>query len=107
LIHQPQQGINLRAGDDYILEGGFGRKFDTEIGTVTAGVASYAYWQVTAFGGAVPPSAQSAWSNVYGLGPEITATTKYGLYYLRFFSEFGAANSRQGHSFVAGVALAF
>jgi hypothetical protein len=60
LIHQPQQGVNLQAGDDLILEGGFGRKFNSQIGTVTAGIAGYAYWQVSDLSGAeLPAAAQS------------------------------------------------
>jgi hypothetical protein len=55
-IHQPQQGIDLRAGDDFAVEGGVGRKFTTEIGTVTVGFAGYAYWQATALSGSAVPA---------------------------------------------------
>ena len=108
LTHQSQQGKDLRAGDDLILEGGVGREFDTGVGPVNVGLVSYGYWQVTnATGSALPPLQHGQRSHLYALGPEVAAITKYGLYYLRFFSEFGAANTFQGHMMVAGVGLAF
>jgi len=106
LTHQSQQGIDLRAGDDFVLEGGAGRKFDTVIGQVNVGLVGY--WQITdTSGSAVRPVLQGVRANVYALGPEVAATTEYGRYYLRFLSEFGAAKTPQGHEIVAGVALAF
>ena len=61
---------------------------------ITTGVAGYAYWHATALlGSAVSVPLQSVRSNVYALGPEITAITKYGLYYLASFSEFDAAGT--------------
>ena len=42
-------------------------------------------------GTAVRPVLEGEQANVYGLGPEVATTTKYGRYYLRFLSEFGAA----------------
>jgi hypothetical protein len=108
LTHQSQQGIDLRAGDDFILEGGVGRKFDTAIGPVNVGVVGFGYWQITDTSGAAVRSVlEGVQANVYALGPEVATTTKFGRYYLRFLSEFGAAKTVQGHEIVAGVALAF
>jgi hypothetical protein len=50
---------------------------------------------------------QSERASVYALGPEVAATTKYGKYFLRFFSEFGGENTPQGHMIVLGGALLF
>jgi hypothetical protein len=58
---------------------------------ITAGVAGYAYWHATALlGSAVPVPSQSVRSNVYALGPEITAITQNGLYYLASFPNLAA-----------------
>jgi hypothetical protein len=108
LTHQSRQGIDLRAGDDFVLEGGIGRKFDTPIGPINVGGVGFAYWLITSpTGTALPPSLQGILGNVYGLGPEVDMTTRYGRYYLRFLTEFGAANTPQGHEIVGGVTLAF
>jgi hypothetical protein len=108
LTHQSQQGIDLQAGDDFVLEGGVGRKFDTAIGPVNVGVVGFGYWQITDTSGtAVRSVLEGVQANVYALGPEVATTTKFGRYYLRFLSEFGAAKTVQGHEIVAGVALAF
>jgi hypothetical protein len=108
LTHQSQQGIDLRAGDDFVVEGGIGRKFDTPIGPVSVGAVGFGYWQISsATGSAIPPALQGLRANVYALGPEVNAATQFGRYYLRFLTEFGAANTPQGHSIVGGAALAF
>jgi hypothetical protein len=41
----------------------------------------------------IPPRFQDQRGSTYALGPEIAATTKYGRYFLRFFSEFGGSNT--------------
>lgn len=108
LIHQPQQGVDLRAGDDFIIEGGAGRKFHTAIGPVNVGVDGYAYWQVSDLTSSAAPAALNGLrGRVYAVGPEVTATTKYGRCYVRLFSEFDGRNTPQGHELLAGVGLAF
>ncbi|WP_448205653.1 SphA family protein [Azospirillum sp. sgz302134] len=108
LIHQKQQGIDATVGDDVILEWGLARSFQTSIGQVDVGVDGYAYWQVTnTTGSAVPSRFQSRRGSTYALGPEIAATTKFGRYFLRFFSEFGGSNTPQGNQIMLGAFLLF
>jgi hypothetical protein len=106
LTHQGQQGIDLRVGDDFILEWGAGRTFATGIGPVNAGLVGYAYWQTTdTTGSAIPTGTLQRRGSVYALGPEVNATTKYGQFFLRFYSEFGGANTPQGQTVMIGFVL--
>jgi hypothetical protein len=108
LTHQSQQGLDWRAGDDFVLEGGAGRKFDSAIGPINVGLDGYAYWQISDLSGsAVLPVLSGIRGHVYALGPEVTATTAYGRYYIRYFHEFGASDTPQGQQVLVGVGLAF
>jgi hypothetical protein len=67
-------------------------------------LVGYAYWQTTKSTGSILPSGESTRrSSVYALGPEVNVTTKYGKYFLRFYSEFGASNTSQGNVVTLGV----
>ena len=108
LIHQSQQGVDLTVGDDATLEWGLGRSFKTSIGQVDVGIDGYAYWQVSdTTGSVVPPRFQGRRGSTYALGPEIAATTKFGRYFVRFFSEFGGSNTPQGNQITLGGFLLF
>jgi hypothetical protein len=74
----------------------------TTIGPVN--VALYAFWQTTDTTGAAVASGESSRrSSSYALVPEVKATTKYGKYYVRFYSEFGVSNTPQGNVVMVGV----
>ncbi len=99
-------GYGAQVGDDLIAEWGAGRQFNTQIGPVSVGLVGYAYWQVTnTTGAAIPTGEVTRRGSVYALGPEINATTKFGRYFLRFYSEFGGANTPQGNIVMLGVTL--
>ena len=106
LTHQGQEGIDLRVGDDFITEFGAGRQFSTAIRPVNVGLVGYAYWQTTNTTGSILlPGEINRRGSIYALGPEVNATTKYGKYFLRVYSEFGGANTPQGNVAMLGVAF--
>ena len=111
LTHQSQEGVDVRVGDDVALEWGLGKTFRPAswqpwVAQLDMGVVGYAQWQVTDNrGSAIPLPLRGIKSNIYGVGPEIAATTKFGRFFARYEFEFGADNTPQGQVFHFGVAL--
>src|SRR5262245_64053300 len=72
------------------------------------GVAGYAQWQVRDNRGSdIPPALRGIKSNVHAVGPEITATTKFGRFFASYEFEFGSQNTSNGKVFLFGLALIF
>jgi len=111
--HQSQQGVDVRVGDDFLLEWGLGKTFRQPswtpwVAQVDTGVVGYAQWQVTDNrGSAIPIPLRGIKSNIFGVGPEIAATTKFGRFFARYEFEFGAENSPEGQIFLFGFALLY
>src|ERR1700690_1683852 len=72
-IYGTKLGVDLRRGDTLQVQGGFGAR----IGLVNIGVAGYALWQVTDYGGsALAVELRGARDRAYGLGPEVDLTVR-------------------------------
>jgi len=106
ITHQGQQGVDLRVGDDFALEWGIGKTFRPAswkpwVPQLDTGMVGYAQWQVTDnHGSAIPPPLRGLRSNIFGVGPEIAATTKVGRFFARYEFEFGGQNTSEGQVFL-------
>lgn len=111
ITHQKQEGADIRVGDDVALEWGIGKTFrpaswQSWVPQLDVGVVGYAQWQVTDNRGSdIPPALRGITSNIYAVGPEIAATTRFGRFFARYEFEFGAQEAPQGQVFLFGVAL--
>jgi len=110
LTHQSQQGVDIRVGDDFVLEWGLGKTFRPAswkpwVAQLDTGVVGYAQWQVTDNRGSdIPNPLRGIRSNIFAVGPEIAATTKVGRFFARYEFEFGGQNSLEGQVFLFGWA---
>ena len=67
-----KQGIDIRRGNMFQVQGGAGANVRK---VITVGVAGYALWQVTADRGTdIPATLRDERSRVFGLGPEVSVT---------------------------------
>ncbi len=113
LTHQKQEGADVRVGDDFLIEWGVGKTFRPDswkpyVVQLDTGVVGYAQWQVTDNrGSAIPVALRGIKSNIFAVGPEIAATTKYGRFFARYEFEFGAQNAPQGQVFFFGWAALY
>jgi hypothetical protein len=113
LTHQSQQGKDIRVGDNFILEWGVGKTWRPSawkpwVAQLDTGVVGYAQWQVTDNRGSdIPKPFRGIKSNIFAVGPEIAATTKFGRFFFRYEFEFGAQSDPQGQILVFGAALLF
>jgi len=113
LIHQSQQGLDVRVGDDVILEWGVGKTFRPASWTpwvrqLDAGVAGYGQWQVTNTTGSAWPSAlHGVRSNILAVGPEIAVTASFARFFARWEIEYGIQNFPVGQAFLVGATVAF
>lgn len=113
MTHQSQQGEDVRVGDDFFFEWGLGKTFRPEpwkpwVVQLDTGVVGYALWQVTDNrGSGIPPPLRGIKSNVFAIGPEIAATTKFGRFFARYEFEFSAQNTAEGDVFVFGWAVLY
>ena len=110
LTHQSQQGVDIRVGDDFVLEWGLGKTFRPPswkpwVAQLDTGVVGYAQWQMTDNRGSdIPNPLRGIRSNIFAVGPEIAATTKVGRFFARYEFEFGGQNSLEGQVFLFGWA---
>jgi hypothetical protein len=113
LTHQKQEGVDIRVGDNFVLEWGIGKTFRPEswkpyVAQLDTGVVGYAQWQVTDNRGSdMPPPLRGIRSDIYGVGPEIAATTKIGRFFARYLFEFCATSAPEGQVFLFGWAALF
>ena len=111
LTHQSQEGSNTRVGDDLALEWGVGKTFRPAawqpwVAQLDVGVVGYGQWQVTDNTGSdIPIPLRGIRSNIFAVGPEIAATTKFGRFFARYEFEFGGQDSPRGQVFLFGLAL--
>src|SRR5215510_11381802 len=107
LTHQSQQGVDIRVGDDFVLEWGLGKTFRPPswkpwVAQLDTGVVGYAQWQVTDNRGSdIPNPLRGIRSNIFAVGPEIAATTKVGRFFARYEFQFGSQNTLQGQVFLS------
>src|SRR5262245_46400842 len=110
LTHQSQQGVDIRVGDDFVIEWGLGKTFRPPswkpwVAQLDTGVVGYAQWQVTDNRGSdIPNPLRGIRSNIFAVGPEVAATSKFGRFFARYEFEFGAQNTLQGQVFLFGWA---
>ena len=113
VTHQSQQGIDLRVGDQFLLEWGVGKTWRPAswkpwVAQLDTGVVGYAEWQVTDNRGSIIPRVlRDVKGNAFAVGPEIAATTKFGRFFFRYEFEFGNKNEPQGQVLLFGAALLF
>jgi hypothetical protein len=106
LRHEKQETADVRVGDDVIVEWGIGKSFRPSLGQIDVGAVGYAQWQVTdASGSDVPSRVKGLRAVIYGAGPEIAMTTKFGRFFFRYEFEFGAKNAAEGQVLLFGAGL--
>jgi hypothetical protein len=118
LLYGSQMGRNYTLGDVVPLEWGAGKSFNLSndiFKQVTLGAVGYAQWQVTnnqidltpktTIGASALNAVEHASSRVYSAGPAINLLTKYGLFSLRYYEEFGANATPSGRQLMFSVTL--
>jgi hypothetical protein len=118
LLYGSQMGRNYTLGDAVPLEWGAGKSFNFSgdiFKQVTIGPVGYAQWQVTnnqidltpttTVGASALHTLEHASSRVYSAGPAINLLTKYGLFSLRYYEEFGANATPSGRQLMFSVTL--
>jgi hypothetical protein len=119
LLYGSQMGRNYTLGDDVPLEWGIAKTFNLPSAIfehLTVGPVGYAQWQVTNnridLTPATPIQAtainrlENARSQIYAAGPAVQLLTKYGLFNLRCYEEFGAHATPSGQQLMFSFAVA-
>ena len=102
-IHTKKDGVDIRAGDWLILEGGVGKTFEN---ASSVGLAYYAIWQTTDASGAdVPELLRGRRNRGFGLGPELQLLQ--GGLVVRALWEFGVQNNLEGFIATATLVVPF
>lgn len=100
------KGINIRPGDDFHIEWGFGKSLTP---AWTIGLTAYTHWQVTNDTGSAVTYDASVHDRFFSAGPEILylhAPAKL-LFSTRYQAEFGAIDRTQGHTIVVSLVKIF
>ncbi len=118
-MYGSQMGRNYTLGDAVPFEWGAGKTINLNndiLKQLTIGAVGYAQWQVTdnqidvtptsAVGRAAVDKLENVSAHVYSAGPSITALTKYGLFALRYYDEFGAHATPSGQTLAFSVTIA-
>jgi hypothetical protein len=118
VLYASQMGRNYTLGDDLPLEWGAGKSFNLSndiFKQITIGAVGYAQWQVTnneinlspttKIGKSALNTLEHASSRIYSAGPAVTLLTKYGLYSLRYYEEFGAHATPSGRQLMFSLVL--
>jgi len=118
LLYGSQMGRNYTLGDVVPFEWGVGKSLNLSNGIlkqVTLGAVGYAQWQVTNNQLDLNPTTRIATSavnvlehtsaRVYSAGPAINLLTKYGLFSLRYYEEFGANATPSGRQLMFSLTL--
>jgi hypothetical protein len=101
-IYGTKLGVDVRRGDTLQVQGGLGA---VVFGIVNMGVAGYALWQVTDYGGsALPAALRGARDVAYGVGPEIDLALPpvLGQLTLRYTQDVADRTRPVGHMVVIG-----
>ena len=120
VLYGSQMGRNYTLGDVVPFEWGAGKSFNLSSDVfkqVTLGAVGYAQWQATnneidlapktKIGASAINALEHTSSQIYSAGPAIHLLTKYGLFSLRYYEEFGAHATPSGQQLMFSVALAF
>jgi hypothetical protein len=117
--YSSQDGRPYTLGDEVPFEWGAAKTFNlpSEVFQhITLGAVGYAQWQTTdnqvnvspttAVGSTVVHRLEESQIQVYAAGPAIQLLTKYGLFALRYYDEFGANATPSGQQLMFSVTLA-
>jgi hypothetical protein len=109
LLYGSQIGRPYTLGDEIPFEWAAGKALNLSndiLKQLTLGAVGYAQWQVrnnninlnptSAFGISALNTLEGTHSQIYSAGPAIMALTKYGLFSIRYFEEFGSKASPSG-----------
>jgi hypothetical protein len=118
LLYASQMGRDYTLGDEVPFEWAAGKTIDINSDIVkqaTIGAVGYAQWQVTNNSIDATPSSKagiqavdqlsSTKEQIYAAGPGISLLTKFGLYSLRWYEEFGANAAPSGSQLMFSVTL--
>ncbi len=119
IIYASQLGRHYTLGDQAPLEWSASKtfKFGTNVvQEATIGAVGYAQWQISdneinfnptnKLGQALLSRLEDSRSEVYAAGPGIQVLTKFGLFDLRYYDEFGAKATPSGQQLMFSVTLA-
>ena len=119
VLYASQIGRNYTLGDQIPFEWSASKTFklgDGILQEATVGAVGYAQWQIsdnqinanptTPIGQSILNRLEGARSQVYAAGPSIQALTKFGLFELRYYDEFGARATPSGQQLMFSVTLA-
>ena len=119
LLYGSQMGRSYTLGDEVPFEWGLGKTLNLHgqiLKQLTVGPTGFALWQATdnqinfAPASAVAATAisrlESTRSQIYAAGPAVQLLTKYGLFNLRWYEEFGAHATPSGQQLMFSYALA-
>jgi hypothetical protein len=118
VLYASQIGRPYTLGDVIPFEWGARKSFSLSnylIKQVTLGAVGYAQWQVTNNSIDLSPTSnvgmsalntlEQTHSQIYSAGPAIKVLTKYGLFSLRYYEEFGAHATPSGRQLMFSVAF--
>jgi hypothetical protein len=119
ILYASQIGRNYTLGDQVPLEWSASKTFKLGNGILeeaTIGAVGYAQWQIsdnqinanptTGIGQSILSRLESTHAQIYAAGPSIQALTKFGLFELRYYDEFGARATPSGQQLMFSVTLA-
>lgn len=118
-MYSSQMGRSYVLGDELPFEWGLGKTFNLPsqiFKQVTIGPAGYAQWQTTdnqiqvtpatAAGRTLIDRIKESQLRIYSAGPSVQLLTKYGLFALRYFDEFGANATPSGQQLMFSLTVA-
>jgi hypothetical protein len=118
ILYASQMGRNYTLGDVLPFEWAASKSFELHndiFKELTLGPAGYAQWQIsnnqinlnptTSIGQAALSRLEDTHSQVYAAGPAIQLLTKYGLFDLRYYDEFGNKATPSGQQLMFSLAL--
>jgi hypothetical protein len=119
ILYASQMGRNYTLGDQSPFEWSASKTFRLGNGILkeaTVGAVGYAQWQIsdnhinanptTRIGQSILSRLEGTHSQIYAAGPGIQALTKFGLFELRYYDEFGARATPSGQQLMFSVTLA-
>jgi hypothetical protein len=119
VLYASQIGRNYTLGDQVPFEWSASKTFKLGNGAfeeATLGAVGYAEWQIsdnqinvnppTQIGRSILSSLESTHSQIYAAGPGIQVLTKFGLFDLRYYDEFGNRATPSGQQLMFSVTLA-
>ncbi len=119
VLYASQMGRNYTLGDQAPLEWSASKTFKLGNGIIeeaTVGAVGYAQWQISdnqininttnRIGQSILSRLEDTRSQIYAAGPSIQVLTKFGLFELRYYDEFGAKATPSGQQLMFSVTLA-